>query len=137
MSSESIHELVNLRKRLANNEPVAGEALAVIRKFIDSPDPAALHDLEETLQVALKYQKWAVNLAKSTDPGYKKNTPGAWIIDGLPHYAEKIISGLKSAIEKCTPAGQPVVYESADGIQNPTVNNKNAATKKKWWNFFK
>ncbi len=109
--SNHVKEIEELTQRLAKHEPVAGESEAVVQRVIDSPDPAALPALKRALKVAVEYQQWAEGVSKRTDSNFKKNAPGGWFVDAMPHYGKRIVESLQTAIEKCTPQGQPVVHE--------------------------
>jgi hypothetical protein len=111
MAPSEIREIEQLTQRLVEHKPVADEAIKVIQAVIDSPDPAALPALRRALGVAVQYRQWAEAYAASVDSDYKKNTPGAFFIDAMPVYGGRIVSSLRSAIEVCSPEGQPVVYE--------------------------
>ena len=127
--SSHMSEIEDLPQRLAKHEPVAGESDAVVQRFIDSPDPAALPALRRALRVAVEYRQWAEALSERTDSDFKKKAPGGWIVDAMPHYGRRIVSSLQSAIEKCTPQGQPVVYEIQVAIEAKLGGRP-------WWKFW-
>ena len=80
----------------------------VIEKVGNRRDPAALPPLRRALSSAVEYQRWAEALRESVNP----SAPGSAMPSIMGEMARRMESRLRTAIEKCTPEGEPVVYES-------------------------
>lgn len=87
--------------------PPDDEDQKVIEQVGDSRDASALFVLRRALNAAIEYQVRSKDMAKSEGP----NSPLTMSILITGDLARRMESRLRSAIEKCTPEGQPVIYE--------------------------
>jgi hypothetical protein len=121
MAADDIQQINELTKTLAGRKPVMGEYEEVIERVTDAGDPSALPALRKALNAAVEYQRWSASFSDPAMSEQNRRTPGAWMLQGIPHYAERYVSSLRAAIAACTSAGVPIVDVPA----------------KKWWQFWK
>jgi hypothetical protein len=111
MDQSDLKEITDLALRMASHEPVGQESEEAIERVAQAREPSALPDLRRALAAALEYQEWAQEYADSIPADVKKSMPGGWMIDSLPVHGANYAELLRSAIEECTPEGDPVRFD--------------------------
>jgi hypothetical protein len=107
---EDLEEIEGLTTRMTAHEPVMGESEDAVERVAEARDPSALPQLRRALVAAIEYEQWAQAYADGISEDYKKHAPGGWMINALPQYGAKYAELLHSAIDQCTPEGEPVRY---------------------------
>ena len=106
MTTSDVDRITRLALAMAQHKQLPDDAEHIIDRVADARNPDALPVLRQALNAATEFRRWSEVLSNKVDLTAPGSAP-FWTA-GLK--ARRLETQLRSAIRKCTPAGQHVVY---------------------------